>query len=1057
MQSLKKRMLLGTARSAYTALLLLSVATTASAAELEVDDDLTTPLKTSTAVNGSPGDITIESDGSIEVGTGPAVTIDSNHDVVNEGTIELTTDTNGVGVRILGGTSGSFTNKAIMNLLVDDSNGVATGSGNIGVEIVGPGTYGGDVIFSSNSTLSVGGDNSIGVAVRTTMSEKLTLGGSLVVTGSNVTGILVESAVNDRIKVEGAISARGENARGLWIISDVSDRLWNNGSISVTAQENGVSYDVDDLRPSAGAALGIGASLGRGFQNGGLIDESTGTTAASISASYAPYAVLVSPTLSATLDSITLSAPGGTGGDYGFLNRGSISSSAGDKGENTTTVRLEGYTSGGSIYQTTIAGGFYSSGSISAGAVEGTATALSFGDYASSPIFMNKGSIGASVSEYSESDEDDPDDLVNETGMAIALQIDALATMPDLQNTGTIKASVAADTAFSYAIRDLSGTLTNIYNAGEISASVSDDDDTDDSRAIAIDLSLAASSTITTPGTIRGDILLGNGNDVVSLVERVQGSSGDDDLDGALVVGVIEFNGGDDTLTIEEDGHFYGGTTKTSGTLDIDVIDGRITVAKDAALYATDLTISASSDLVIALDEGNITQPRVQVANAATFDDGATVSVDVRSFAGDTANITLVDAGTINFTSALDNFVSTDLPYIYNGSFSLVDGARDQLLLSLDLKSAQELGLSEQEAAMYDAVFEIMGTEDNVLGDLLTSATDGETFLGLYDELQPDTSAATLYTALSNSDARRRALLTRHLIQPEGGKRDRDTAIWIDGFAHNVSIDSTSNNAGASGDAVGIFAATDLDAQLRSPVGFYMMFSGSSLSPEGNALDETRSDSFEGGVYGIWHLSGFFASVDTGLGYTHNRNSRRLSFDQDNDGTADAIYDLSSDWNAFSYHLDGRVGLTAVFSGLRVIPSAGYSYLQVNEGEHTEEGGDVGFNLIYDEFSAGIHRLDAELSIGQIAEMSRGTVLAYDVFGGFKQTLSGAENEISARFSGGTETFSLPLTDLPGGQMAFGANIGLYGSASTVSATYEVDVADGSLRHGGSLNLKFKF
>lgn len=1060
MRSIDRVLLSSVAPTAIVTAIALALGQQAIAAALEIDNERTTPVSTSTAVGSGPGDVEITDDGSIEVSTGPAVVIDSNNDVINNGTIELTSDTNAMGVRIVGPVLGSFTNNGTMTLAVRNSSGVATGSGNMGVQIAGPGTYAGDIVFGSNSSLLVGGDNAIGLVLLTPMSGQITIGGAQTLDGTNVTAVLLSAPLEERFKIEGTITVRGEGARGIWIESPVLDRVWNNGSISVSGQESGISYDTDALRPSAQAAFGIGASLSRGFQNGGFIDESGGSAAASITSEYAPFAMLISPIASSAPSDLVLTRPGGTGGEYGFINRGTISSSAKDKGEGTTALRIEGANVGGTTYETTIDGGFYSSGTITSTAVEGIATSLSLGSYASMPALINKGSITASSSEHADSDDDeDAADLAIDTerATAIALQIDALASLPELQNSGSITATAAADSATAYAIRDLSGSLTAIYNSGTISATGTDDNDTATSASIAIDLSLSPSVTIENPGSIYGDVLLGKGNDTVNLMERVQGSSGDDELDGSLLFGVIDFAQGDDVLTIDDDSHFKGGTRKSAGTLAIDVIDGRVTVAADATLNATRVNVSGTSDMVIAIDKGSVTSPRVVVSDAITFASGSDLTADLTEFVGRDTDITLIDASTIGIAAGLGDLASTELPFLYNGEFSIVHGARDQLVLSLNLKSPDDLGLSVTEARMYDAVIEIMSVDDNVLGGLLTTAADKESFRNAYDELVPDTSAGTIYAALSLNDARSRALLSRHMVQPTAGS-SKNKAVWANTFGYMISMDGTDGRPGTDGSTVGAIMGADFKVENKSAYGLYLEYGNSSFSPDDGSSDETGSDTVGTGFYGIWHTSELvFASVDVGVGYTHNEATRGFAFDQDGDDVVDLTYGLSSDWDGINYHAEARAGYVTSVYGLRVVPSVGYSYVHVSEGGHAEEGAGVGLDLVYDDFEADVHRLELELSIGDVSKSSRGVVFAYDIYGRYHQTLSGADNVLSAHFSGGSETFTLPVEELPQSQAIVGTNVGWYGTRASFTASYEFDLANGSFRHGGSLNVVFKF
>src|SRR3546814_16779894 len=92
---------------------LATLLSTAAHAETTITTATTAPVRTSTIKPGAPDDIKITSAGSIKpTVAGPAVTIDSNHKVVNDGTIELTNVDGATGILAGAGTSGGITNSA---------------------------------------------------------------------------------------------------------------------------------------------------------------------------------------------------------------------------------------------------------------------------------------------------------------------------------------------------------------------------------------------------------------------------------------------------------------------------------------------------------------------------------------------------------------------------------------------------------------------------------------------------------------------------------------------------------------------------------------------------------------------------------------------------------------------------------------------------------------------------------------------------------------------------------------------------------------------------------
>jgi hypothetical protein len=70
----------------------------AAADDLPITTATTTPVTTDPALNGTAGDITISNTGSIAITVGAAVTVNSNNDVTNDGTISTLNSDDTVGI-----------------------------------------------------------------------------------------------------------------------------------------------------------------------------------------------------------------------------------------------------------------------------------------------------------------------------------------------------------------------------------------------------------------------------------------------------------------------------------------------------------------------------------------------------------------------------------------------------------------------------------------------------------------------------------------------------------------------------------------------------------------------------------------------------------------------------------------------------------------------------------------------------------------------------------------------------------------------------------------------
>ncbi|NWH08702.1 MAG: autotransporter domain-containing protein [Alphaproteobacteria bacterium] len=1029
--------------------LLTSVAVIAlsvgEASATSISNDRTNPVNTSTVNGGAADDITITSSGSVTTATGPSVVIDSSNSVTNNGTIATSTNTGGTGVQIWSGNSGSFTNGGAIDLLFLDSNDMAAGADNIGIEVTGTGTFTGDITIEDDSSVKVGGDNSIGILIDAAMTGDLTIAGTVYTTATGVTSIWVDDAITGNFYLEdtGTITATGEGAIAIRIEDVISGRLWLNGTVVANGAEAGSDLDPDDdVIPQATAGVAIGASLGGGFQLGGIIDESDANEDATIYTYYSDYAVLISQTIASTPGNITLSAPGGTGGDYGFTNLGSINAYTGDEGEDVTSVRIEG--AGG--YTTTIEGGLYNAGTISGSATEATAYGLSFGSGAITPAIVNEGTLRASASGDS-------------TATAYALRLEAGASVTSLTNTETIYAAATAEYANAYAILDESGSLTTITNNGSIKAAVFENEDgelDDNAATVAIDLSAnTTGTTVTNAEDITGDVFLGSGNDSFSLVARYDDDDDDDDDDGktdvSTMTGVIDFGAGDDDLIIEGGGTFTGGTLKSGGTLDIALNDGEITVVDDAELAGSTMTVAGASILTVEVGaDADPLAARADLANSLTFETGTSLVLKMTEYVGLTAQYILAEAPTIDIADGLDTLTASEQPYLYNATFALTPGTVDQISVTLELKTADEMGLSEQQARLYDAVLEMLSAEDSGLDEILAPISDRKEFLAAYDQLLPDTSLATTRSSLAALDARSSALGDRRtMINLKARRAVKNNTGWVQVFGGALSTDTTVTSQGLDGTYYGMIAGADTKLFGLFPVGGYLMTIGSESDHADMSDEDIRHTGLSAGAYSAFEWGPAF--LQFAAGYSLNNYDSTRVF---NSGSTDV--DIDSNWSGSGYDAEARAGFEAKFGALVITPSLAYAFLHTEEDERTEEGGGEGLDLVYLPYEADIQRTSAELAVGWEKMLKTDVVFRPEVFAAYREILDGAEQTVSARFVGGTEVFELPAT-LPENTIAGGLTLGVYGRGAELKAQYEFETGDGDTTHTGALKMVMRF
>ncbi|MGC1469796.1 MAG: hypothetical protein WA793_10480, partial [Sphingorhabdus sp.] len=78
-----------------------------ASAETVIKDARTTAVRTATANSGAADSVTVDTTGSIKLSSGTAITMDSNHEVNNKGTITITDSNGATGILALPNTSGA--------------------------------------------------------------------------------------------------------------------------------------------------------------------------------------------------------------------------------------------------------------------------------------------------------------------------------------------------------------------------------------------------------------------------------------------------------------------------------------------------------------------------------------------------------------------------------------------------------------------------------------------------------------------------------------------------------------------------------------------------------------------------------------------------------------------------------------------------------------------------------------------------------------------------------------------------------------------------------------
>jgi hypothetical protein len=373
---------------------LLATAVSAARADTTISTNTGTALTTATS-----GNITITT-GAVGISTSgtPAVTINSNNFLINEGSISNAGVDTGIGVSIdttngsLFPSSSGFASSGTVDL-------GGSGTSKIGILITGGHTFYGPITMTSLATTAIGGatavtqsssilikgDNSAALLLQegSSVTSNILIGGSGIIqnasdnsTASNSIVVDLDGTVNGNFINSGGISAVGPGIIGIQTIGGIhscasdtnapsgftcpassSGAFINAGTISLIGTP---TFNSRGNNPEAGSAIVIGNSIDGGVLNTGPATASS-TAAAVISSSglvasgTASPVFLIDPTRSITSTTVT-GVPRGpinigpitadvdaADPGYSVINRGTISAQPLDPQISTMAVLIQGY------------------------------------------------------------------------------------------------------------------------------------------------------------------------------------------------------------------------------------------------------------------------------------------------------------------------------------------------------------------------------------------------------------------------------------------------------------------------------------------------------------------------------------------------------------------------------------------------------------------------------------------------------------------------------------------------------------------------------------------
>jgi hypothetical protein len=1011
---------------------LAALLSTAAHAETTITTATTAPVRTSTIKSGAPDDIKITSTGSIKPTTGPAVTIDSNHKVINEGTIEISNVNGATGIFANAGTTGGITNAATGKIVIDepyaptdiDNDGDIDGPFAIGSNRVGiatGGAFSGNIVNSGSITIE--GNDSAGIRLGGPLTGNFTSDGTIAVLGDRAVGVGLRD-VTGNVRLAGTITATGVDAIGAPLAGNITGALVVQGNLAATGYRfttpptDPSKLDADDLL-IGGPALSVEGNVTGGIilavppkdasttdndeDKDGIPDDKEG------SAAVRSFGSAAAVRIGSASQSVTIGPVAGTGTGFGLIIDGIVVGNGLYAGKDGNGLQVGGL--GGAV---TIAGGIGVSGSVSALSKDTAATAIRIGSGATTPEIRVAGRVEATTAG-------------NVAGsIATAVLVEAGGDVALIRNSGTIAAKTGGDNGTARAIVDLSGRVATVENSGTITATgalaTSD-------RNIAIDLSAnsagatvkqtAVAAGVTAPSII-GDVRFGGGNDVFDIADgSVKGNSffgggnnrlalsGDATYAGnarfgagndimtlagtAKFAGLADFGGGADSLTIGGTSIFTGSLANAQG---LAVAVGGGTFDVTGAAQIASLAVTDKGTLGVLLDTGS-TGTALQVTGNASFGAESKLALRLTSIEDAEGRHIVLSAGSLTGASNL-TASQTLLPFLYKGTLT---SNATQLIVDVSRKSTTELGLNRSEAGAFDAVLDAV-VADQKIEDVFLGITGGEQFRAQLGQMLPEHEGGVFETVTSGSRA-----LSRYLQDPNAPFQDEGK--W--GYWVNQAVWGTSKSVGdtASYDVSGwgISGGAEIKSDVGNFGGSIAFLSGKDSN--GSNANEVATSQFEGALHWRLRSKGFMANARVSGAPISMKGTRIFRAEA---GAEDIDKTMKGKWDGTLWSASGSLAYDAHAGSITIRPMVAVDYFKLTEKGYQETGGGDALDLKV------LGRDSDELAVsGTVAlGIDFGGLDQYDgwtrfeIEGGRRQIVSGTLGSTTASFKDGT-----PFTLIP--------------------------------------------
>ncbi len=1067
-----------------SALATIFVCASSAIAQTDISDSRTTGVATSNIGDGgSADDINVTSSGTITVETGAAITMDSDNNVSNAGTIGSNNADNTTGILVSGG-NGDISNTGSITLTanpptdgITPTSDIITGSGRTGILISGAAPYAGNITNDGNIAVRGNNSASIRVASSANMTGNIAHNGTMTVFGANSTAIDIAGQLNGNVDITGTIGATGENTNAIAVSGDIDGSITVQNLVSASGyvDANGITIytrlpltarrtmlETANLR-QAGSAMLINGNITGGIHFGERRgDNNAVLSTGGINMIGSAPAVLIdgngTPIAIGLVAEIT--DPNDENYDaelqYAFVNQGTLVADGVLDDINATAFEIRdaslqgGLNNSGTMRATVYRSGVDPDATVPTPDAHGRVIIIGGGAIAER--INNTGTILARGFEAIDEIYEDRDNIQAANLIRVtAIDIEAGGSLPRIDNRGKITAIVTARNGEVVAIRDASGTFTLLNNQGTIEALGNNSDSAGEQATnftlIALDLQ-ANTSGFTLNQTqyddpdveddpapaIRGNILFGSGGDVLNVAA-------------GTVDGDISFGDGSDQLAISGGASVTGSITDSDGQLEILVSDNSsLTITGPADINITNASFDATSTYSPYINPNTGETSTMIASGTVSFAEGATIAPRLSTVLSvPNASFTIVQAGTLDLGANFGTSRSPNAPYLYNTVLTRDPNDPNTLIMTVDLRNAQELGLDQVQAAAFSAAFEAMQNSD-LLGGAFVGLTDQTSFNAAYNQLLPEFAGAARHFVMANVDGATGAVGS-HLDTARRGQ-DKPGGLWIEEFIYYADKDLAGLSDQFRGFGFGVTGGIDTAFGPFHTAGISIGFATTEVEDVLGVDEPMDVLTVQGGFYGGMEFGGLGIDLYAGGGYNDFETNRKVVIGDFNEAA-------SGDWSGLHYNASASMGYDIKMGKFFIRPSANISYLNLQEKGFTERGSNI-IALNLDKRTSEIGTATAMLEFGTRFERKK-MWIAPGLRIGYRNDFLGDSVLTTGRFANGNTAFSLTSDPFPEQGFIFGLGVAAGSKYSSFGLNYDADVRDGFIRHSARLVLRMIF